>query len=264
MSGCRPTRGDEAERVAVEQFTAHADSFASSPIINDAAALDALADLAQVSGTDRVLDVACGPGIVSCDLAARGATVVGMDITPAMLDLAARRAARLGVSDRTTFVPGSMDRLPFADGEFSVVVSRYALHHAVTPERALAEMTRVLGPNGRMVIVDFVASDDPETAQAYDEAEKLRDPSHVRNLSAAEQRELFESLGLRVDATASYGLRADLDAVLAGSHGHDHEGARHAFEASVDTHGLGVGAHRVGDRIAFTYPIIGFRLARGA
>jgi 2-polyprenyl-3-methyl-5-hydroxy-6-metoxy-1,4-benzoquinol methylase len=120
----------EAERVARAQFTAHADSFANSPIINDSAALDAIADLAEVSDADRVLDVACGPGIVSCHLAERGATVVGMDLTPATLELASRRADKLGLSSRTEFVPGSMDRLPFGDGEFSVVVSRYALHHA--------------------------------------------------------------------------------------------------------------------------------------
>lgn len=57
-------------------------------------------------------------------------------------------------------------------------------------------MVRVLRPDGRVVMVDFVAADDPIVANAYDDAEKLRDPSHVRNLTAAEQRALFESRGV--------------------------------------------------------------------
>jgi SAM-dependent methyltransferase len=181
-----------------------------------------------------------------------------------MLELAQRRAEKLGLSARTEFVPGAMDRLPFADGEFSVVVSRYALHHAPSPERAAAEMVRVLRPDGRVVIVDFAAADDPIAARAYDDAELLRDPSHVRNLTAEQQRALFEAQGLRVESACSYGLEADVDAVLAQSHGDDHEGFRRAFAASLDTHGLGVDARRVDDRIRFTYPIVGFRLSRGA
>lgn len=256
-------RPDGAEATARQQFTAHAESFASAPAMNDGQALDTLAGLARIGSSDRVLDVACGPGIVSVHLAAAGARVIGVDLTPRMLELARHRAADAGVGHRCEFVEGRMDSVDAADGSFTVTVSRYALHHAADPDAVADEMCRVTAPGGRVIVVDFAADQDPEVARAYDRAERLRDPSHVRNLTAVEQRELFESRGLRLDATTAYQLPVDLDAVLAWSHGVDHVGVRRAFEASLDGHGLGVGAHRVGAAIRFHYPIVGTAFVRG-
>jgi SAM-dependent methyltransferase len=256
------TTREQFRRVTVEQFTAHGEAFADSEIINDGAALEALADLAGVTEADKVLDNACGPGIVACDLAIRGAMVTGVDMTPAMLDLARERAGALGIDERVSFVDGAMEKLPFDGGEFSLVVSRYALHHAVSPEEVAAEMSRVLSPTGRIVIVDFAAVDDREAASAYDEAERLRDPSHVRNLTLGELREPFEAIGFGVEKSCSYQLEADLDTVLDASHGVDHPGVRRIYEASLSSHGLGVGARREGGRIVFSYPIAGFLLVR--
>lgn len=259
-SGSGPD-GDTVLRLAVEQFTVHAESFGSSPVMNDAGALDALVELCALQPGDRVLDVACGPGIVSCRLAEAEptVTVVGVDATPAMVTLAEARAAERRVGDRVTFRAGRMEQLPFADAGFDVVVSRYALHHAADPAAVAAELARVAGPAGRVVVFDFDAGEDPVAAQAYDAAERFRDPSHVRNLTAAEQRALFDAVGLRLDAACAHRLPADLDTVLSRSHGTDHGRVRSAFEASIGGHGLGVGAHRVGDGIAFAYPICGSR-----
>lgn len=253
----RPRSSVEVEAVAVDQFTVHAESFATAATMNDRQALEALADLAQAGPSDRVLDLACGPGIVATHLATTGAHVTGVDLTPRMLELARARAMDAGCSARCDFVVGRMDDLDADDGAFTVTVSRYALHHAADPAAVAAEMSRVTAAGGRVVVVDFAASDDPAVASAYDEAERLRDPSHVRNLTAVEQRELFESQGLRLDRTVGYRLPADLDAVLAGSHGVDHDGVRSAFEASLDDHRMGVDAHRVGSVIRFHYPIVG-------
>jgi ubiquinone/menaquinone biosynthesis C-methylase UbiE len=247
----------DVEAAARDQFTVHAESFAAAAVITDGQALDALADLAQVGPGDRVLDVACGPGIVAVHLATAGAHVTGVDLTPRMLELARARADDAGVGDRCEFLEGRMDELAFDDGTFTVTVSRYALHHAADPALVAAEMCRVTAPGGRVVVVDFAADREPDVAAAYDDAERLRDPSHVRNLTADEQRDLFESLGVRLDRTTSYRLTADLDTVLAGSHGVDHDGVRRAFEASLDGHGLGVDARRNGDGILFDYPIVG-------
>lgn len=255
-------RTADVERAAVDQFTVHADSFAAAAIITDTDALEALAALAQVGPDDRVLDLACGPGIVATRLAASGAHVTGLDLTPRMLDLARERAEAAGCADRCEFVEGRMDAVDADRGAFTVTVSRYALHHAADPAAVAAEMCRVTAPDGRVVVVDFAASEDRAAATAYDDAERLRDPSHVRNLTAAELRESFEVLGMRVDAEISYRLPADLDVVLAGSHGVDHDGVRRAFEDSLDGHRLGVDARRVGRRIHFHYPIVGAAFVR--
>jgi ubiquinone/menaquinone biosynthesis C-methylase UbiE len=129
-----------------------------------------------------------------------------------MLELAEQRAATQGVADRTTFVPGPMDRLPFADGEFSLVVSRYALHHAVEPAAAAAEMARVTAPEGRIVVVDFAAGDDPEAASGDGHAHEPDHESHVHDLTAEQVPALFAPHGFRVAATDTYRLEADADA----------------------------------------------------
>jgi SAM-dependent methyltransferase len=245
----------ERERVAVEQFTVHAGSFARSPVITDEGALQLLGEVAEVRADDVVADIACGPGIVATWLAARAAEVVGVDLTPTMLSLARERAAAAGVGGRARFVPGRMDDVPLPTGGFSLVVSRYALHHAPDPQRAMAELARLCAADGRIVIVDFAADPDPAVAGRYDAAERLRDPSHVANLTRDAQVALLEGVGFEVRNEASYRLEADLELVLAGSHGTDHDGVRRAFEASIGGDGLGVEARRVEGRIRFSYPI---------
>jgi SAM-dependent methyltransferase len=245
----------ERERVAVEQFTVHAGSFASSPVINDERALQVLGEVAEVRADDVVADVACGPGIVATWLAARTSEVVGVDLTPTMVALATERADAAGVAGRARFVLGSMDDVPLPTGGFSLVVSRYAMHHAPDPAQAMAELARLCAPGGRIVIVDFAADPDPAVARRYDDAERLRDPSHVANLTRDAQVALLEGVGFQVRREGAYRVEADLERVLAGSHGTDHDGVRRAFEASIDGDGLGVGAHRQDGRIRFAYPI---------
>jgi len=247
---------ERIEREAVAQFTVHAEAFARAAVVNDERALDVLAGLAAAGPGHRVVDVACGPGIVTCRLAAGGAAVVGVDLTPAMLRLAAGRAEAAGCRASTAFTLGRMDQLPFPDGSFDVVVNRYALHHAADPERVAAELGRVAAPGGRLVIVDFAATEDREAAAAYDDAERHRDPSHVRNLTADEQQGLFTSRGWRPTEIVPYRVTASLDAVLANSHGPDHDGVRARFEASLDGHGLGVDARRKDGDIVFDYPLV--------
>ena len=257
-----PDRRDLVDSLNVEQFTAQAAGFAAAPTINDAAALAELVGLAGVGPADRVLDVACGPGIVSVHLAASGAEVVGIDLTPAMLALAVERVSTSSERLRARFVRGHMHALPFDVGEFSVVVCRYALHHTDDPGAAAREMARVTRPDGRVVVIDFAAVEDSAVARAYDEVERLRDPSHVRNLTALEQRRLFEPLGFVVQAATSYQLDVELEEVLARSKGTDHEGVRRGFASSLETHGLGVGARRVNGSICYAFPVAGIRLVR--
>lgn len=252
------------EALNLEQFTAQARGFAAAATMNDAGALAALGELAALAPGDRALDVACGPGIVSVHLARSGAEVVGLDLTPAMLGLARDRADGSGFGDRLSFVEGRMDDLPFDDGEFTAAVSRYALHHAADPAAAAREMARVVQPAGRIVVVDFAAHPDPAIAAAYDEAERLRDPSHARNLTAPEQRELFQILGFEVVDEVRYGLDAELESVLARSHGTDHDAVRRIFADSVDSHGLGVDARLVDGALWYTFPLVGVRLQRSA
>lgn len=102
---------------------------------------------AELTAGRRVLDAACGAGWGSALLAAGGAEVVGVDLSPATI-LDARREH----GDRVDFREGDLCDLPLSDGEFDCVVCFEALAHVATPERALDELRRVLRPGGLLLI----------------------------------------------------------------------------------------------------------------
>jgi SAM-dependent methyltransferase len=133
----------------------------------------------RAGSTDTVLDVAAGTGIVSRALASDVAHVTALDSTPAMVAEGARSAASAGIGN-LTFVLGSAERLPFPDAGFTLVVTRFSLHHFADPAPMLDEMVRVLRPGGRLVVKDLVSSTDQDLAARQDRVERLRDDSHVR------------------------------------------------------------------------------------
>ena len=104
----------------------------------------ALLDAVAIHAGTGLLDVACGPGLVSSAAAARGAKVTGMDFSPNMVAEARRRHPAL------TFLEGDAEALPFEDDTFDAVVIGFGLHHFPYPVRALAEARRVLRSGGRL------------------------------------------------------------------------------------------------------------------
>ena len=140
---------------------------------------------------------------------------------------------------------------------FSVVVSRFAFHHFERPAAVLAEMRRVCRPGGRVVVCDLTASDDPARAAAFHRIEMLRDPSHVRALTLAELEGLFAEAGLGTPRATFTRLGFELEGLLERSfpRPEDVETIRAAYVASVADDALGLGAHRVGDRVHAAYPV---------
>jgi SAM-dependent methyltransferase len=107
-----------------------------SPITSHA--FGPLLDAAGVGQGTRLLDVGCGPGELAAAAASRGAVPTGIDIAPAMVDLARERHPDI------EFRVASAEELPFADGSFDAVVANFVLLHLGRPEAAIAEWTRVL------------------------------------------------------------------------------------------------------------------------
>jgi SAM-dependent methyltransferase len=132
--------------------------------------------VAWAAGARTALDVATGGGHVARRLRDAGIEVVTCDPAPGMRPDVICRA----------------ESLPFADGAFDVVACRTAAHHFADPGAAVREMARVA--RERVLIVDTVFMGDDVEA-----AEKLRDPSHVRNYTEAEWRAFVDEAGLVAD-----------------------------------------------------------------
>jgi SAM-dependent methyltransferase len=128
------------------------------------------------AGAKTALDVATGGGHVARRLREAGIDVVTVDPAPGMQPDVISRA----------------EELPFADGSFDVVACRVAAHHFADVPAAVLEMARV--SRDRVIVVDNLFLDD-----RAEEADRIRDPSHVRNQSEAEWREVFAGAGLRID-----------------------------------------------------------------
>lgn len=240
----------------VDQFTRQAVPFSTAAAIRDEAALDLILDASAADRDDEVLDVACGPGIVACAFARRCRRVTGIDLTPAMLDRARELAHEQGI-ENVAWRHGDVEPLPFADGSFSIVVSRFAFHHLEKPLAVLAEMRRVCRPRGRVVVVDLQASADPIKARAFHEMEILRDPSHARALPLDELRDLFRQAALPAPTETFYEMRVDLDGYLerAFPAPGDEGRIRRMFEEALPDDGFGLRLRRRGDRILFDLPI---------
>lgn len=111
-----------------------------------------LAGLSGAGPGGRALDLACGTGDIALALAARGARVTGLDITPRMLQLARAKPA---AGRRVTFVAGDMMALPFPDASFDLVTTGYGIRNGPRIEPALDEIRRVLRPGGLLLSLDF-------------------------------------------------------------------------------------------------------------
>jgi SAM-dependent methyltransferase len=137
--------------------------------------LDLIAEWA--AGARTALDVATGGGHVARRLREAGTKVVTTDAAPGMEPDVVCRG----------------EELPFADRSFDVVACRVAVHHFDDPAAAVAEMARV--SKGLVLVADNLFG-----GERLEEAERLRDPSHVRNYTAEEWRGFLEAAGLRVEA----------------------------------------------------------------
>jgi SAM-dependent methyltransferase len=140
----------------------------------------------------KVLDVATGGGHVARRLREEGAQVVTLDPSPGM----------------QPDVVGRAEEIPFADGSFDVVVSRIAPHHFEDLGRALGEIVRV---SNRVVVIE----DTLYTSEEVEEAEKLRDPTHVRSYSEEEWRDMLVDAGREVEQVGLFEKTHDLDDWLA-------------------------------------------------
>jgi ubiquinone/menaquinone biosynthesis C-methylase UbiE len=239
-----------------DQFTRQATPFSTAAPIANAGAVQLIVDAAGAGPDDTLLDVACGGGIVVCGFAPHVKHATGIDMTAAMLDQARRTAAEKGLGN-VTWQEGDVTRLPYLDGAFSIVTTRFAVHHFLEPQVVFREMVRVCAPGGRVVVVDTYVSTDPAKGAAFNRLEKLRDPSHSRCLALAELQGLFRDSGLGEPRTTFSELRDVVTNLLARSFPNPGDKPKiiDLFTASIDDDRLGIPIRRNGDAIEYAYPV---------
>lgn len=194
MSG--PAHRAQHDRVR-ERFTRTAQQFAKFSLTTRVEEAARLVELAAPRGTERALDLACGPGTFTRAFAPRVKSILGLDLTPALLEQA-RAAARAANLSNLAFLIGDAFALPLADASFDLVACAYSFHHFAEPARAVAELARVTRSGGRAAIVDIVAPDDPAAAELNNRIERARDASHERTLATDELCAFVETAGFRV------------------------------------------------------------------
>jgi ubiquinone/menaquinone biosynthesis C-methylase UbiE len=114
------------------------------------------------------------------------------------------RATCAATSATTRFVESLAERLPFATAAFDCVITRLSIHHFLDPLVVLREVKRVLKSDGLLVVGDVISSEEPTERRLHNALEQLRDPTHVRMLSASELLEVVQAAGFRVTATGHW------------------------------------------------------------
>ncbi len=176
-------------------FDGQAPQFERAPVQSDAAALERLVQAADFPDRSRLLDAGCGPGLVAAAFLKAGCRVVGVDLSPEMIERARGRCAFAGGSAQ--FLLGSVhDAGVEALAPFDGAYSRYVLHHVLDPRAFLARQVELVRPGGIVVLSDHLTDPDPDRARWHQDIEKARDKTHTRNFTAEELVDLFAEVGL--------------------------------------------------------------------
>jgi SAM-dependent methyltransferase len=205
----------DQQDLSARQFGISAANYLTSPVHATGADLERLSALAGSAQPARALDLGCGAGHASFAMARGGAKrITAYDPSPDMLAVVAEEAATRG-HDAVEICAGAAEVLPFENGTFDLVVTRYSAHHWASVPRALAECARVTTPGGRLVVIDVIAPEMPLFDTTLQVVEFLRDASHVRDYRISEWIAMQKDAGFREPAVISWKLALDFKSWIA-------------------------------------------------
>jgi ubiquinone/menaquinone biosynthesis C-methylase UbiE len=191
---------------------------------DEVAARDAYLGLLDIAAGERVLDVGCGSGAVTREIARRVGSrglAVGLDPSPALLAVARELAHEAGVGDRVEFREGNALRLPFPDRSFDAVVCVTVLSHVPRGEAAIPELVRVLRSGGRLGVfdldTDMTTFTHPDRTLTRRIVAAASDATAVNGWLARQLPLLFQRAGIvDVRARGFFPLETNLQSFYAG------------------------------------------------
>ena len=184
---------DEHLKRIQEEFGKQAFKLEGSKFFRDKEIVETMLEMGEGSRGGKVLDLACGPGILTEALYDEGWKVTAMDITREMLDLVGEKNL-----DGVEVVKGDANKLTFKEKEFRGVFTRLSLHHFKDPQGVMREAARVTADGGDIVVGDIISIGDEGERDLHNAIEKLRDGSHMSCLSKEEIIKSGEEANLKL------------------------------------------------------------------
>ncbi|MCJ2186009.1 class I SAM-dependent methyltransferase [Novosphingobium beihaiensis] len=199
---------DQHETLVRHQFGAASAAYVSSAVHANGDDLAAIAAHAGHSRPHHALDLGTGGGHVAYAIAPYAGNVTASDLAPEMLAAVAEEARQRAIGN-IAMCEAAAEALPFADGTFDFLACRFSTHHWRDPQAGLREARRVLASGAPALFADVVAPPSAAADTHLQAIELLRDPSHVRNHTAAGWASMLERAGFTIVTLATARLRMD-------------------------------------------------------
>jgi len=204
-----------------------------------------LVRLADPRGDERVLDVATGTGSVALAFAPHVSSVLGVDLSPAMLEIAEKARAASGHAN-VHFRLGEIGVLPLQEASYDIITCHNLLHYASDLHGLLSLLRRLLAAGGRLLIDEPLGSDDPVKRATLNAIMLRRDPGITQIWSAGEIEAALDAAGLRIVKRERYSLVRELNDWLSRAAADEttRVSVRSMFEAGADADAAGLDAKR--------------------
>lgn len=173
-------------------FSINAEMYRDEKVFAEGEDLGLMIKTAECRADHRVLDIGAGAGHTALAFSPYVQECIGVDATKEMVEVASSFAQEKG-AENVRFQQGTAESLPFPDDSFDIITCRYAPHHFSDVRKAVSEVARVLKQDGRFLLVDHYAPEDPILDKFINHLNRLRDPSHVRESSLSEWQAMFSA-----------------------------------------------------------------------
>jgi ubiquinone/menaquinone biosynthesis C-methylase UbiE len=244
--------GHDHKNLIIDHFTKHVIPFDKRSSQHVRQTFDEIQTLVQTTKDDIVLDVASGTGSLAVEFAKICNKVIGIDLTPAMIEKA-KKLQEMNTLDNIRWdIVDVTQTLPYTSNSFSIVITTFSFHHMLDPLLVLMEMNRVCSIGGKIIVVDITPH--PEKASTYNQLQHLRDPSHVKFLTIPEFEDLFQKARITILKRGFYRIKTGLEDQLLTSDPTSIDRIRQMFIEDTKYDILGLESHFEGNEIYFSYP----------